>query len=117
MVNAKLREGKIRVGFEIDPAIYVRWQDSGMNQAYVFMSGLDVGEMRSKVNVLADLLDKADTEINKKNEKVYFLGERLRECNEKLTQVQCELIAAKEKLEAAGIKFIYEIEPQPPQGE
>lgn len=107
MVNAKLREnGKCRVVADIDPVAYTRWKDSGMSAAYVFTSGLEIGDLRGKLNAVIDLNNANEEEKNKKNERIYFLGEKLKETSEALAQTRKELDEAKELIAKSGIKVI-----------
>lgn len=112
MVNAKIREGKIRLGFEVDPTVYTRWQDSGMNQSYVFEAGLDIPQLRARIAEIQNLLQMANDEIMRKNERLYTAGKTIFELNEKLTATQKELEAAKEMLTASGISYIKDIPKQ-----
>ena len=88
MANAQIKEGKVRIGMEISPDVYAEWKESGMNAAYVFQQGLRIAETRAKANELANLVNLANEEINKKNERIFFLGEKVKELNGKLVEYQ-----------------------------
>jgi hypothetical protein len=89
-MEAKMIEGKVRIGFEISPTIYQEYKDSGMRQSAIFALGLQTGVWRSKATELTNLLNLSNAEIDRKNEKIYFLGEKVKEMGDKLAEYQAK---------------------------
>ncbi len=78
--------GKKMVGVWLDMDTYIRYKESGMKPVAVFRFGLIYHEANAKARELAELVNTANAEIARKNEKIYFLGEKLKESHEKLAE-------------------------------
>lgn len=102
----KLNSGKIRVIADVQPDVYAAWKDSGLFASKVFEAGLERGLILSKLTVVSDMYNKALDEINKRNQTIYILNEKVKEYGDKLVIMQLELDKAKALIQKAGIKEI-----------